>query len=299
MRADPRAMIHRNLLQFRGARYLWWAVALVLLSTSLYLSQVGKPAGGDTWQGYVLGSLGALLIVWLALLGIRKRRYASTLGTVHGWASAHVYLGSALLVVATLHCAVQFGFNVHTLAYVLMCLVIVSGVFGVYTYLAHPRAIAENRAGGARSVLFSELFDLDRQARALAEQTDSSVALAVSSSIERTAIGGRASVQLLGIDRSWFMRTIQSRATLVPNPDQRGVIDFVAERLPRADKKAEVTALQELVIVLCRRQAVLRRIRRDVRLHAALKAWLYVHVPLSIALLGALLVHIVVTFIYW
>jgi hypothetical protein len=292
-------VIHRNLLRFRDARYLWWALSLLALSVLLYASQSGKRPSGDTWQGYVLGTLAALLIVWLALLGVRKRSYASTLGSVPGWVSAHVYLGLALLVVATLHCALQFGFNVHTLAYVLMCIVIVSGIVGVYTYLAHPQAITENRSGGARAQLFAELFELNRQSRALGDACEPAVAMAVTSSVERTAIGGSAWAQLLGLDRSWFMRSIDARAALAPNADQQGVIDFVAQRLPRADKKAEVAALQELIVVLCRRQAVLRRIRRDIRLHAALKAWLYVHVPMSIALLGALAVHILVTFIYW
>jgi hypothetical protein len=292
-------VIHRNLLRFRDARYLWWALSLLALSVLLYASQSGKRPSGDTWQGYVLGTLAALLIVWLALLGVRKRSYASTLGSVPGWVSAHVYLGLALLVVATLHCALQFGFNVHTLAYVLMCIVIVSGIVGVYTYLAHPQAITENRSGGARAQLFAELFELNRQSRALGDACEPAVALAVASSVERTAIGGSAWAQILGLDRSWFMRSIDARAALTPNADQQGVIDFVSQRLPRADKKTEVAALQELIVVLCRRQAVLRRIRRDIRLHAALKAWLYVHVPMSIALLGALTVHILVTFIYW
>jgi hypothetical protein len=288
-------VIHRNLLQYRGARYLWWSLGLLALSVILYFTQGDKPHSGDTWQGYVLGTLGALLIVWLMLLGVRKRSYSSTLGSVQGWASAHVYLGLALLAVATLHCAAQFGMNVHTLAYVLMCIVIGSGIFGVYTYLAHPQAIADNRAGGARAQLFAELFELNHQARALAERCDAAVKVAVESSIERTAIGGGALAQLLGRDESHFMRN----AALVINVDQQAAIDFVAQHLPRADKSAEVPVLQELVVSLCRRQSVLRRIRRDIRLYAALKAWLYIHAPLSIALIGALIVHIVVTFIYW
>jgi hypothetical protein len=44
---------------------------------------------------------------------------------------------------------------------------------------------------------------------------------------------------------------------------------------------------------------ILRRIRRDIRLTGWLRLWLYVHVPLSIALLGALSAHILVTFVYW
>ena len=43
-----------------------------------------QPPNGGTWQGYVLGTIGALLIVWLTLLGVRKRRYSSTLGTRAG-----------------------------------------------------------------------------------------------------------------------------------------------------------------------------------------------------------------------
>src|SRR5687767_5436918 len=98
------AVIHRNLLLYRGARYLWWSLGLLTLSAVLYGTQGDlQPPNGGTWQGYVLGTIGALLIVWLTVLGVRKRSYRSTMGTVQGWTSAHVYLGTALLVIATLH----------------------------------------------------------------------------------------------------------------------------------------------------------------------------------------------------
>jgi hypothetical protein len=44
---------------------------------------------------------------------------------------------------------------------------------------------------------------------------------------------------------------------------------------------------------------VLRRIRRDIQLQGWLKAWLYVHVPLTFATIVALLVHILTSFLYW
>ena len=44
-----------------------------------------------------------LLILWLLWYGVRKRRYASTSGTVQGWLSAHVYLGTALVVIVGDH----------------------------------------------------------------------------------------------------------------------------------------------------------------------------------------------------
>jgi hypothetical protein len=44
---------------------------------------------------------------------------------------------------------------------------------------------------------------------------------------------------------------------------------------------------------------VLRRLRSDIRLQGWLKAWLYLHVPLTVGTLAALVVHILSTFIYW
>jgi hypothetical protein len=290
-------VIHRSLLLYRGARYLWWSLGLLFPSAVLYVTQNDlQPANGGTWQGYVLGTIAALLIVWLTLLGIRKRSYSSTLGTVQGWTSAHVYLGTALLVIATLHSGVQVGWNLHTLAYLLMCIVIASGFFGLYSYLNHPQLIAGNREGGSRSELFAELFELDKQTRSLAGKCAPEVAVAVDSSIERTSLGGGVYAQLFSADHSFFVR---GAGAPVANADQQGVVDFVAARLPRAEKGAETANLQQLVVLLCRRQAVLRRIRRDIRLRGWLKIWLYFHVPMTIALLVALVLHILSTFLYW
>lgn len=290
-------MIHRNLLLYRRARYLWGSLGLLLISGVLYATQGDlQPPNGGTWQGYVLGTVGALLIVWLTVLGVRKRSYRSTLGTVQGWTSAHVYLGTALLVIATLHSGVQVGWNVHTLAYVLMCIVIGSGFFGLYSYLTHPALAAKNREGGSRAELFAELFELDKQARSLAQKCAPAIAIAVDSSIERTSIGGGVYAQLFSQDDSFFIR---GEDRPVRNADQQPVIDFVAQRLPRADKSAEAANLQHLIVLLCRRQAVLRRIRRDIRLRGWLKIWLYFHIPVTIALLAALVLHIVATFAYW
>jgi hypothetical protein len=295
-------MIHEGILRFRGSRYFWWALGLSVGSFLLYGTQRGNhPPSGGTWQGYILGTIGALLIVWLTTLGIRKRSYASSLGSVQGWTSAHVYLGLALIAVATLHSAVRFGWNVHTLAYVLMCAVIASGIFGVYTYLASPRQLAQNSGGRPRSNLFAELFELDNKGRDLARACDPAVSIAVKSSIERSTIGGGVYAQLSGADRSWFMRADAegTGSTLTRNVDQQAVIDYVANRVSRTAKRGEPATLQALIAVLCRRQAVLRRIRRDIRLQAWLRLWLYVHVPLTFALLAALIAHILTTFMYW
>ena len=290
-------MIHRNFLMYRGGRYFWWSLGLIFGASVLYVTQGDtQPPNGGTWQGYVLGTVGALLILWLAWLGIRKRRYSSTSGTVQGWTSAHVYLGLALTVIATLHSGAQVGWNIHTLAYVLMCVVILSGLFGLYTYMSYPQLISKNREGGARAALFAELYDLDRSARSIAGKCAAEVAIAVDSSIERTTLGGGIYAQLFSSDDSFF---IPGAGKPVRNADQQRVLDFVGTRLPRAAKGIEAANLQQLIVLLCRRQVVLRRIRRDIRLFGWLKIWLYFHVPVTIALLVALVLHILTTFFYW
>ena len=46
-------------------------------------------------------------------------------------------------------------------------------------------------------------------------------------------------------------------------------------------------------------QAALAQARRHIRMKTQLELWLYVHVPVTIALLAALLAHIISVFLYW
>jgi hypothetical protein len=297
-------MIYRNILQYGRGRYFWVSLLAVLSSFVLYFTQGGvQPPNGGTWQGYVLGTVGALLIVWLAFLGVRKRSYKNGSGSLQGWTSAHVYLGTAVLFIASLHCAMQFGWNVHTLSYVLMCIVIFSGFYGLYKYLNLPQHIVRNRSGKARSQLFNTLYELDQQARAIGQKCHPAVSLAVKSGVERTVLGGPAAAQLRQRDASKFLRADAEEATatavLQGNRDQQPLIDFVAARVPQADKRSEAMNLQDLLSVLCRRQSVLRQLRRDIALQGWLKVWLYFHIPVTIALIFSLLVHVTTTFIYW
>ncbi|MFT5888745.1 MAG: hypothetical protein ACI9BO_001568 [Zhongshania sp.] len=293
-----------NILNYAGRRYLWCAVGLLLVSSGLYLSQdVNLPPNGGSWQGYVLGSLGLLLIIWLSALGIRKRRYASKSANLQAWVSAHVYLGLSLIGVATLHCAFQFGLNVHTLAYALMCAVILSGMIGLYAYLRYPRLLVENRANQAFEQRLESLTEIDKEALALAANCDVYIQSMISSAINRTAIGGNLLTQFLGRDKSTVLMPIHKTAPdetlLRANEGQQTVIDFLVAKIPDTNKPGEAERLQKLLYILGRRQELLRRLRRELSLQLRLKLWLSVHIPLTIALLVALFIHIFTVFFYW
>jgi hypothetical protein len=275
---------HQSFLQFARLRYLKWALLLSLTAGVPYAAL--RPSTGHyggTWLGYALGTVAALLIVWLAWLGIRKRRYSSEAGRLQGWLSAHVYLGLALVVVATLHSAFEVGWNVHTLAYVLMWLVVASGIYGVYAYLRYPALITENLGDDTLDGLLLRIADLDREARAAALPLDDEINRIVLRSAERTALGGSAWKQLRGpalrCATTAALREIERRSQSLP--------------------AAQQAAAQALYAALLKKSELLRRARRDIAYRGWLQLWLYVHVPLAIALLAALTAHVVSVFAYW
>ncbi len=289
-----------DLRTWKNYRWIKLALLLGLLSAALYASQwlsPGQPPNGGTWQGYMLGTVGALLIAWLAMLGVRKRSYRSTSSTVQGWTSAHVYLGSMLLVVGTLHCAFQFGWNVHTLAYALMCGVIFSGVFGMYVYLHLPRMMSTNRAEKDRERWLDELDAVDEKIRDAVQRVDAELQALALSALELTRLGGSTLRQLSAIDGSRIQPSGGGKP--IPNPEQRVILETLVQRIPDARKKAEAEVLNELLGLFGRRQVILHVLRKDVQLQGMVRIWLYVHIPLTVALLVALVAHILSVFIYW
>ena len=276
-------MRHQSLLTYASYRWLKVATLVVALAIAAYAwyRPPGGPNGG-TWVGYTLGTIGALLIVWLAWFGVRKRNYAPP-SLLLGWLSAHVYLGASLIVVVTLHAAFQVGWNVHTLAYVLMLVVILSGFYGIYTYVRNPRAMTENLGEDTLDSLLLKIADLDKQARALALGLPDVANQLVLASSQRTRIGGSWLRQLSGRD---------------PDCPTTAAVNGL-QVLGRSLRGEQARANQQLYTLLLRKQELLSRARRDVALKARVEIWLYVHVPLTIALLAALVAHIVSVFFYW
>jgi hypothetical protein len=292
---------HESALAYRGRRYLWVAIMLAATSVALYAwhSPPGPPSGG-TWLGYTLGTVAALQVLWLTGIGVRKRRYASNLGTVSGWVSAHVYLGLALLVVATLHSGFQLGWNVHTLAYALMCAVILTGIVGIVLYTRYPARMSANRQGRTRDQLIEEIADLDAKAVRLTQAMPPEFVEAVRSARDRLALGGSALTLLTAGDQSRVVLPGAGGASApLPNAHQAALLAWLGERLARS-RDGELSArVQDLLTLVSAKRAAVERLKRDLRFQAWLDAWLYLHVPLSFALLAALCTHVVSVFAYW
>ncbi|WP_374633317.1 hypothetical protein [Ferrovibrio sp.] len=274
---------HESVLVYRGFRYLRFALGLCILAILAYVFHDAYPEpNGGTWLGYTLGTIGLGIILFLAWFGIRKRRYGPSADRLADWLSAHVYLGLALIVIATLHAGFQVGWNVHTLAYGLMLTVIVSGVFGVYAYLRYPQLMTENRRGTTLQQMLAQIADLDREIRRVGLPLSEAVNRALISSATDTKVGGTFWRQLAGNDPHCATTAARLLVTKLA-----------------AEETGNQALMRQLLGLLARKEGLLERARRDVQLGALLKVWLFFHVPLTFGLLAALFAHVFSVFYYW
>jgi hypothetical protein len=275
---------HEGFLRHKSFRWLKVALSLCLAALLGYalIDQQPRPGGGTAY-GYTLGTLATLLILWLTMLGVRKRAMTRGRWSLKGWTSAHVYLGLSLVVIATLHTGFDFGWNVHTLAYALMLLVILSGIWGVAAYATLPKALSNSRSEMTRPQMVDAVVKLDRQlqiaAQPLADADTAIVRRALADDPFRARLIRRLSASPRGCRTDSALAGLRGRLALATGE--------------------EAEALESVVALLERKSAALARIRQYLRLRALLEVWLYVHVPLTFALIAALAAHILSVFFYW
>ena len=267
--------------RFRWFKRSAWLCLLVIVIYSAYAPVGGR--NGGTWVGYGLGGLGLALILWLTWLGVKKRGFSTGAKGVKGWTSAHVYLGVSLVIIATLHTGFEFGWNVHTLAYALMMLVILSGGFGVFAYVRYPRLMSENMSGQSAESLRREGAEIDIRLQRLAQRLPDAFAGAAREALE-TRIGGGFFQLLSGSSRRCAAAAALAKARAE------------AERITDPEQQIAAT---EMIAALSRKAEISARLRRDLSFKALMDVWLWIHVPVTIGLIATLIAHVLIVFFYW
>jgi hypothetical protein len=304
-----------TLLEYKNYRYFKTVGLLMIVAVIVYLfDQPSTGAYGGSWLGYSLGILSTLIVVVLILYGVRKRMApmrverrnllsATTLpqnaadrrkreaswrrfhgAALQGWLSAHTYLGASLIVLVTLHAGFQFGWNIHTLSYALMMVVIISGCYGTYAYLRYPRLMTNNMVGtNTFDSLLLEIDELDKQASVKSLQFSDDICELMLKSRQGTLIGGNLFQQLTAYQRN------------CPTANAVQQLKILGKNL-RYD---QLKAFNDLYLIVAHKETLVERARLDVMYRARMEFWLYLHVPFSIAFLAALIAHIVAIFFYW
>jgi len=283
-RRRQRQSLHDGFLRHKN--FFWMKTATVIsvvaIAGYMLIDVTPRPNGG-TWYGYTLGTIGAGLILWLTALGLRKRTMTPGVWSLKAWTSAHVYLGLSLIVIGTLHTGFQFGWNVHTLAYVLMMFVILSGIYGIAVYVAIPAALSGNREEMTQTQMLDSLRSIDRQLHEAAQPLSRQHAEWVQSSMDQDPFGGGLWRRLTG----YYPNCATTAAHLAFRDLTANSPDLGKSPLEKVDTLLE------------RKEVTLSLLRRHLRLKAMLEIWLYIHIPATFALIAALSAHIISVFFYW
>ncbi|MFN8390312.1 MAG: hypothetical protein U0136_08490 [Bdellovibrionota bacterium] len=263
---------------YRNFRWLRICAGLLVVMTAVYLWK--EPLGGrngGTVVGYTLGGIATAAILYLMWFGIRKRSHYAKYTTLKGCLSVHVWLGLALVLIVPLHSGFQFGYNVHTLAYALMVATILSGILGSVIYVRFPARVQSHRGGGTIRHLLEQVnvisSDIDFLAK---DRSDHFIRL-----------------QDL-LDSPWKPSVYRALWRKKPNEAQPKEIAAFLAKLP----KTESDEGYQLVSLATKKRQLIQQIENEVRVMAAFRSWLYLHLPLSFGLLVAVAVHIFSVFYY-
>ncbi len=271
-------MIQESFISYRNYRWLLITAVSVAVCSIIYL--VDDPIGGrngGTVVGYTFGILATIGIVWLMLYGARRRAYSSALGSVQGWLSAHVWIGTGLLALVPLHAGFSFGWNVHSLAFLLMVVTIVSGMWGVVNYATLASRIESHRGGVKSNQVLEQLRSL-------------------SGSIKEMCVGKsdafRSVAERLNPPFAVNLFTL-IRGPKVVHIDQRIAGDALG-KLPEGERD-EALRLFGLLDQKC---DLTNGLLEEARVKALLRLWLFIHVPASVALCVAVAIHILSVFFF-
>lgn len=273
-----------SFLTYRSGRWLWISAATAVGLVLHYISYQSRTvAYGGSIEGLLYGVAGTGLIAVLMYLGIRKRSYASSAGTLQGWVSAHVYLGLLTLLLIPMHAGFRFGWDVHTLAFVLLAVVVLSGVLGLFLYRSIPGRLTKYEAGQQADKIDPEIARLLADMRALMK--DKSDALVQIYKAELVASQSRAS-------KGWslLLKGLGGDLLAARSADLAKKVSTI----PSSDQ----ATFQILSQLLLKKTQLEVNLQHQMRLRNALQAWLYVHVPVSIAMVVAVGVHLVAVFLY-
>ncbi len=278
------AAAHESFLRYRGFRWFKIGAIVSLILVVVYLLVDVQPRhNGGSWLGYTLGTVGTGLIVWLALLGIRKRAMTRGRWSLKAWTSAHVYLGLTLIIIGTLHTGFQFGWNVHTLAYALMMFVIISGIYGISVYAILPQGLSDSRSEMTGPQMIDAVNTLDKQLKLSAQPLSDADSAVVLGSLDQDPFGGNA----------W--RRLSGNYSACANRD---ALKYMRERLDQVTGK-QAEPIEQIVVLLEKKAAALSRLRGYIQRRALLEVWLFFHIPLTFVLIAALVAHIISVFFYW
>jgi hypothetical protein len=275
-----------------GWRRFWVGVGAVLTATYVASALHGGFQHGGSPAGIAYGIFGTVAILVLLAFGVRKRWYRSTWGTLDGWLQSHIYLGLLSALVIFFHSGFRFHDRVAVAAFITLGVVVASGFVGASLYTSVPRRLSEVESDLTPAELSAQIQQLaDGMARVATSRSQPFQEVCrglLAESLPGRLAGWRLMLTSRGAGPK---RTISGGAGGGGGPAPWAVH---LTRVPPAEQED----LRQLLVLSRQRSELLESLIAQQRYRNLLGAWLYLHVPLSIALLALVAAHLAAVFYY-
>lgn len=270
-------------IQHKGPfwRLVFFVLTAVTVGSYLWYQNREFPHGGSP-VGLIYGIAGFLLILLLLYFGVRKRTYRSQLGTVHGWLQGHIYLGLLAFIVLLCHTGGRFNDRVAVATFVVVGIVVFSGVFGALLYVTIPRMLTEVESNLTAQEISDQLNQLAKSMARTASGKSAPFQRIYDGLMAETKPGGLAGWRIIvsGLGR---------QKKRIPG-DWAKLLGMVG--------KQEQDDLRQMLVISRQRKELLIRLIFQQRYKNILDFWLYLHIPFSIALIVLAVAHVVAVFYY-
>lgn len=276
----------------RKARAWRWIfaglVALLAASYAWYEATAPRTHGGSAWGiGYGVGATGLVLL--LTAFGWRKRAYRSKAGTLEGWLQAHVALGVLAPLVVICHAGFRFEDALAVGAFVAMLGVVASGLVGALLYSTSPRLLTEVQSNLSTAEISERLNRLVASMARLASGRSRAFEGVYREVVAAATPGGFAGWKLLPGRLPAGGRRGTAGVLGSAGPDGRDGWARLLGRVPPEEQES----LRKLLVLARQHRELHLRLAHQERYKNLLDAWLWIHVPLTAALLVLIAGHVV------
>jgi hypothetical protein len=318
-------LINRDELP-RQVPWIVGCLAVAALSTVWYFAAYLGSGGwdvrpsGSSLPGLSFGVAGGLICLFEFLLWPRKKRRAWRLGRVQVWMRAHVWLGLLAVPLLVLHSGFRWGGTLSTVLLALFLVVIASGVWGLVVQQFLPSRMLERvPAETIYSQIDRVVGQLGREADRLVLATCGPEEGSPAATAEREELAEvEAGHLVVGAVRTAGRvqgKVLETRAATPFVPDSeflrifyRGTVRPYLHAGAAGGSPLRVAARSAVLFQDARTRLPLpahpalnslegvceqrRQLDDQARVHFWLHNWLWVHLPLSVALIVLMFVHV-------